>query len=76
MFILPISNNLSKIVRKVYTNNSEKKKKEKDEDDELMALKKRRKNASRIIVVTSPRSLFASYLLTGRELFARVIKVF
>lgn len=38
--------------------------------------KKRRKNASRIIVVTSPRSLFASYLLTGRELFARVIKVF
>lgn len=36
MFILPISNNLSKIVRvnKVYTNNSEKKKKEKDEDDE------------------------------------------
>lgn len=41
MFILPISNNLSKIVRKVYTNNSEKKKKEKDEDDELMVLREK-----------------------------------
>lgn len=43
MFILPISNNLSKIVRvnKVYTNNSEKKKKENDENDELMMLREK-----------------------------------
>lgn len=52
----------------------EQKSRKKDEDDESMILLKEKE--AKECVVTSVESLFASYLLTGRELFARVIKVF